>query len=549
MSETIQLTASRLEAFISQNYSNIETAPGSVINELLIKLAAAIQNEQYNRINDLDQGNSIKAILDSDTDSYSPIMDEIASNYNVVRGSGSKSAGKVKVVVSEISGYIFQQYSVAFTQPALNLNYVLTGAFRVSIDPSPVLQEIQLHEEDGLYYFILDVEAEDVGAEYQLNSGTPLALNNDGFITNFVRAEAYGNFSSGSPIETDRQLVDKIKYNLGNSRLESPAGIANKFRSTFPGFQYLSVCGANDPEMLRSKRNIMGISTFGKADVYVRSSLGIEFVRKLKTAKKTGETSWEMRISNEDIPGFYDIRSILPKVEGVLLGGTLVISSIRYGSAIYDNLRNNDLTQFDYNVLNPEAYSDARFTKYQTAVIDFEYEGLPEVAVGSSAYFEVTASAQPYLSEMQDMLLSDEYRLACADYLVKAVVPCMVSLKIKLVKKRSIDTFETLNLQKLKQDLFNYINTIPFGSELYASNIVDICHNYNIKRVDLPISMSGVILCPDNTKINLEHSDILSIPTDIHKGVTPKTTAYFIDYYRTQNGQTQAIDNIDLSIA
>lgn len=549
MAETIKSTASRLEAFISQNYSDIETAPGSVIHELLIKLAAAIQNEQYNRITELDQGNSIKAILDSTVESYSPIMDEIASNYNVTRGTGSKSLGKVKVVVSDISGYIFQQYSIAFTQPSLGLNYVLTGASRVSINPSIVLNETQLHEENGMYYFILDVEAADVGAEYQLSSGTPLDVNADGFIANFVRAEAYGNFSSGTPIETDRQLVAKIKHSLGNSRLESPAGIANKFRESFPGFQGLSVCGANDSEMLRAKKNMLGISTFGKADVYVRSSLGMEFSRILKSAKKIGASSWELHMLNSDIPGFYNIRSILPKVNGVILGGTLVISSIKYGSAIYDNLRNNDLAEINYSNLDVTKHSDSRFTKYQTAVVQFEYDGLPEVSVGSTAYFEVTASAQPYLRDMQDMLLSDEYRLACADYLVKAAVPCMVSLKIKLVKKRAIDTFDSLNLQSLKQDLFNYVNMLPFGAELYASNIVDICHNYDIKRVDLPISMSGLILCPDNTSIALENSDILSIPIDIAKGVTPKTTTYFIDYYRTVNGETQPIDNIDLSIA
>jgi hypothetical protein len=50
MSETYQDTAERLAAFISQTYADIETGPGSVINELLIKLAASIQNEQYNRI-------------------------------------------------------------------------------------------------------------------------------------------------------------------------------------------------------------------------------------------------------------------------------------------------------------------------------------------------------------------------------------------------------------------------------------------------------------------------------------------------------------------
>jgi hypothetical protein len=94
-----------------------------------------------------------------------------------------------------------------------------------------------------------------------------------------------------------------------------------------------------------------------------------------------------------------------------------------------------------------------------------------------------------------------------------------------------------------------YVNSIPFGEELQASSIVDICHNYNIKRVDLPIEMTGVILCPDGSTITLVDNDVLTIPTVLDKGVTPKTALYFIDYYRVVAGVVNPIDNIGLSIA
>jgi hypothetical protein len=124
----------------------------------------------------------------------------------------------------------------------------------------------------------------------------------------------------------------------------------------------------------------------------------------------------------------------------------------------------------------------------------------------------------------------------------------MVSLEITLIKKRSIDTFESLNLQQLKKDIFHYVNSIPFGEDLQASSIVDLCHNYNIKRVDLPISMSGKILCSDGSTISLADNDVLTIPYNIAKGVTPKTTQYFIDYYRIENGVAHPIDNIGITL-
>jgi hypothetical protein len=258
-----------------------------------------------------------------------------------------------------------------------------------------------------------------------------------------------------------------------------------------------------------------------------------------KAATKVSENTWVIHLDNVDAPGFYSIKSIVPVSATINLGGTLVSSSIVFDKAAYAGQRCNEIY----------TKADARFTKYQTATVTFKYVDVPSIAINKTAIFELHLMYQPNIAEIQDLLLSDQYRLACADYLVKAVVPCMVSLKINLSKKRTTDTFDSLNLQQLKKDLFVYINSIPFGEELYASNIVDICHNYDIKRVDLPISMTGTILAPDGTNITLEGDDVLSIPSLPDRGVTKKTTQYFIDYYRIDNGVIQPIDNIGLNIS
>ena len=388
----------------------------------------------------------------------------------------------------------------------------------------------------GLYYFILDVIAENPGEVYQVSSGTVFDLDADSTLSGFVRAEAYGSFSSGRAVETDKQLIAKIKSNLGNTRFESSAGIARRFAQEFPNFQALSVVGANDSEMLRDKSNPLGIATFGKADVYVRSGLGLTSSMFTKTATKIGSTTWELFITNTDAPGFYNVASIIPVTSAFDLTGTLVPTSTTYDYALYPGQRNNEVV----------SATTARFTKYQTARITFTYEDSPNAAIGSQFEFEIHVNRQPDLTAMQDLLLLDDTRLACADYLVKAVVPCLVSLDISLIKRRATDTYESLNLAKLKQDLFTYINSIPFGGELHASNLVDICHNYDIKRVDLPLTMTGNILCPDGTTTTIVNSDVLTIPNLPTKGVTPKTTGYFIEYYR---GADSPIDNIGLTLS
>ena len=308
MAETIQSTASRLEAFIAQNFSDVETGPGSVINELLIKLAASIQNEQYNKISELSQSHTFDKVLSSSVDTYSPIIDAVASNYNATRETGDFVRGKIKITVSKGGMYTFQESSLKFTNEALGLTYKLEKAIRVSSTPIASLDEQQIYKtENGLFYYILPVIAEGEGSKYQINAGARFSIGAKNYIANFVSAEAYGNFSSANDTETDKQLISRIKTTLGNSRFESAAGIYNKFKSTFSGFQNLSVCGANDPEMLRSKQNVLGISTFGKADVYVRSSIGLETKKIIKPAKKTGNNFWRINMLNSDVPGFYNI--------------------------------------------------------------------------------------------------------------------------------------------------------------------------------------------------------------------------------------------------
>ena len=537
MSETVQNTLERLTAFVSQNFTDIETGPGSVINELLLKLAATVQNEQYNLTSTLSQAKTISAVKEATEKTYSELIDKVASNYNTTRNTGTKVKGKVRITVASEGDYNIRE-GFTLVQSAANLNYLVKADTLVSPNPSSILGEIQLYADQGLYYFILDVEAENVGAEYQLTSGAVLTVPDKYYIRDFVRAEAYGNFYSGAAMESDQELVSKIKSNLGNYRFESAAGITNRFRETFAGFQSLSICGANDAEMTRSKHNLLGISTFGKADVYTRSSLGLQTTQIIKqgTLINAQTNLWQVALDNTDAPGFYYVQSIIPKVTDISLGGTLVIKDTVFGYSAYYNQRNNELASLD----------EARFTKYQTATVTFSFTAPADV---TSMDFELHILGQPNILEMQDMLLLDTQRLACADYLVKAVVPCMVSLQINLLKKNPVDTYTSLNLQQLKKDIFNHINTIPFGEQLYASSIVDLCHNYNIKRVELPIKMTGQVIAPTGKIITIENTDVLTIPNSLADGVTPKTTGYFIDYYKVVSGVVNPIDNIGINIS
>jgi len=532
MSDTIADTQARFEAFITETFPEADVAPGSVLSELLIKLSAAVHNEISNDITDLSSSGSVADALASTTDTYNPVIDKIASNYNVTRNQGKQSTGKIRVYIAR-SRNLSLKAGVQFIQPTLNLIYDLAADMSISPTADTADGETQLFQLNNQYYFIAPVIADSVGSQYQVSDKTKFSVATDSSVGDFVMAEAYGNFTSGLPLETDKQLISRLKSGLSNKGLLSEQSILANLQTRDLSVQALTIVGAADSEMSRSKQNAFGISTLGMADVYVRTSIGPETIAVTKTATKVDTGSWQFVLDHNDVAGFYRILSVLPVGSSAL--GSQEITNQTFGYSITDFAR--------ANVINNT--NEARFTQYQTCTVTFNYVESPLVDVGNQQDFTVVVYYQPNIAAIQNIFLDDTERIACADYLVKAVLPCFVSLNLKLFKQFSTDT---LPVDKIKQDIFNYINTIPFGESLYISKIVDICHDYSIKRVDLPVTVDGEILCVDGTTLSISSTDVLDIPTNLTKGVTKNTTQFFIDYYTVGSDNTNLTDNIGIEV-
>ncbi len=362
--------------------------------------------------------------------------------------------------------------------------------------------------------------ATDVGANFQVTSGTKFALGGTAKLPEFVLAEAYGSFTSGQDRETDRELITRYKLGLSTRNLVSPNAIESVLRERFPTLKSVSVIGANDAELIRAKNNLFGISIPGKADVYIRTVESLETTSLTLTGEliPTGLEAgkWKVNIKAADAPGFYRPVSILKA--GTDTVGTQVFTRVTYDLSYPSFERINDLATAD----------EARFTKYQTCEIVFDYDAGSGVTTET---FIVTVLHQPFIQEIQDLFLSDTERVACADYLVKAVVPCNVSIYLKLIKKFP---FEELPVDLIKKALFTYVNNIPFGEDLEVSKIIDICHDFDIKSVDLPVVVKGNIILPYSSKdaaISLESTESLIIPDLTDQGVSKLTTAFFINYF------------------
>lgn len=538
MSESFQNTKLRIETFITENFPAVDISPGSVLSELLVKLSTTLQNPIKNDIEELAQTNTVLKTLESVSDTYSPIIDGLATNYSVLRNQGSKAVGKLKVTVND-SSTLFIDQGFKFIQPVLNLEFETTGSYRITTNPKEVrdIKLIQKSKGSSLYYFIIPVVATGIGEEYQLSDQTSLNTKVADSITDFVDAKAYGNFSTGKSMETDRQLISRFQGGLSHKTLLTRKSMLPKLTELYPNLRDISIVSASDAEMTRSKQNLLGISTLGTADVYVRTSLGLETMKFTKSAIKTDEGKWLMNLDYSDVAGFYRIISILP-VDQNLTGSLIFTPDFSYSNTGFKttNLVNNKY--------------EARFSKYQTASVIFDFEettyDLPVKGIGDSAEFDVLVTGQPNIIDLQNVFLDNDERVVCADYLVKAMLPCFVTVGLKLERT---DSYSDFPVDKLKQDIFKYINNLKFGEDLYASKIIDLCHNYQVKKVKLPIKLSGDIYTDHSTVINITSKDVLSIPEKLSSGVSKKTTGFIANYFNTgQDPDINITDAISIEV-
>ena len=526
MSETVAQTITRLTAFIQEKAPTVDVSPGSVFNELMIGLESQIQNQVYNDINSISSQQAISTALNSVTDTYSPVVDAIASNYDTYRGQGAYASGNIKVYIA-VPGTYRVVKGTQFIQPNLNYTYSTTADVTYSSVGGTIFTE------GSLYYFTVNVTADVVGSKSTISNGTQFSLTNTNAIPQFVKAVALGTFSPGLDIETDKEVITRFRNGLGTKNLLSLNSITHQLASTYPNFQSAHIEDAASPVNLRSLNTVLGINVPSCVDVYIKNSITIPNI----TFQAVGTwvavdnvnqipAHWEFNVANTVAPGFYRVLHVTNAAD---TGLTYLKFQTIYGGTSTTNLI-------------PNAAS-ARYSVYQTATIrvfDLPYSS-------SAPTFNVTVMAPPNLQDIQASFLDEGNRIPCGDYVAKGVIPCLVSMNISLVRKNSTDVINTVALQG---DIFNYINGLVVGQPIAVSQIVNLCHKYNVARVDLPIVLNGRILAPYQSSTSVVDYDVivagtdfLSISDNIAKGITSQNTMFFVSYFNADGTQ-----NINISV-
>lgn len=518
--EAVDQSLSFIKTLVREQHPELDVNASGLVGILLrpgAELAAAAQ-EDFNRYL---RSSSLKQILDDPANADASIVDVVMSNYGLTRRPGSLASGKIAVIVSK---------KITTTVPAGSVFVGATSEFKTSVAYSAKTSSINVDDDtdsvlvplsDGNFKFVIPVTATEVGSAALLKQGT--LLTTVAPIPNLVRIYANEDFVDGVDTESNEQLVARQAEGITAKTICNRLNCASLLRAVSPEYLALSIIGAGDREMLRDKHSIFPGAFGGRSDWYFRDTADIavtQFEIECVLHEKTsdGYGVWQCDIDRETAPGFYDVYRVAPADTADYEGSLVVTEDIRGFN-----------TQYIDGELLPdiETAVEAVFSRYQTAIIRFKdtttsTAGL--IVAQSTKTYLVSLRVAPKIAEVQSFVSSRGTRSLFGDVLIKAPVPCFVSIAFSLLGRPSA---ELPDVDAIKTAVVNYVNSLSFTGHLFASDITRIVHSYLPTGVSISaIDMLGKLLKPSGGSHTLHSREVLEIPDDSANMVSARTVGF-----------------------
>lgn len=529
-SAQIEQSELTLKEFLQAEYPSLDLTRGTVFRDLLLRPAAAYHALMQTDMDRLRQSFSLKNIVEDPTLADGAIVDGVLSNLQITRDTGATATGQIRLVVSSLnttpvsSNTVFTASSRTFTVDGAYIG--VTTASNVTSSTTRLLQS----RLDGNYEFLVDVTADDPGVESNIEAGTRFTVNPS--IPRLVDAIAAGDFAGGLGEEDNAALAARAQLGISPQVLSGRSHIESLLRSNFPSLRSVSIIGFGDEEMRRDRHNLFGVSHGGKADLYVRTADFPQTISVDVTAVLIDKTAgtWQTTLTRDTAAGVYRVVGVY--VSGAspaaqLDGSLLFLDSL----AILSHTRQLDLASADGEfVPDITDVSEGAFSRYQTLTVQFtDLTTAASTDAMGSAEFTAYVYQMPDIAALQSFVNDRSRRNPCADYLVRAAIPCICTSTINVVR-RSVDT--QIDSASIQLAASAAINNLGFQlGYLPGAKIVVAAHSLldSSATLDLPVSLSGRLWCPDDTAHYLGASDELSVPDGLESlSVTSRTVGFYL---------------------
>ncbi len=167
--------------------------------------------------------------------------DALGANFFSTRKRGFFSRGVGRILFSQAQNASISPANFFTSKGGLHFFPIQTQSIRT--------EEMILNiTADGLYYFDINVIAEDAGTQYNIGPNELISVAN---VPSATRVLNTRRFRSGEKEETAQEFISRVKQELSERSLVTLRGVAAKLVDGFPEINRLNVVGFNDPEMQR----------------------------------------------------------------------------------------------------------------------------------------------------------------------------------------------------------------------------------------------------------------------------------------------------------
>lgn len=221
---------------LQQEIPTLAVGEGDAIEDLLLKPAMLLWDPIIREIQRIKEARSFASpeLLTLEE------AEALGSTFFKSRDTGSFSTGPARIYFAQP-----QQADISpanFFTSKTGLHFFPTG--KQSIKAA----EMSLNRENDLYYFDVNVVAEEPGANFNLDPGGLSTVAN---VAAAVRVTNKVAFRDGRPAESASDYVSRLDRSLSEKSMVSNRGIAAVVGESIPEVSSLAVIGFADPEMQR----------------------------------------------------------------------------------------------------------------------------------------------------------------------------------------------------------------------------------------------------------------------------------------------------------
>jgi hypothetical protein len=502
-----------------------------VLHDRALHLSSILMAALEERIALVLGSRSLLDISDNPALADRSLVDRVLSNYRIVRQPGVSASGQITIVVDAPvpvtipAGAVFTAIGVQFATTAAYA--VRTSVASVGGSSDRVLRSLG----NGNYAFTIPVTAVVAGSSGALRRGTGLVPAV--VFPHFVAAYAEGDFSGGLDPESNSDMLRRLQEGLAVRAWSNRVSIDAMIRSQdrFARILAVSIIGFGDQEMIRDRHTIFPISLGGRCDLYARTatsplSVGLRvactFIGTRAGPGPCGTSPpaslWQFSLGRDVMPGFYMVDRIAP----------VDADPSDSGYAIISDERGIDLTGLDW-VPDVADATEAVYSAFQTGTfrfLDTDVDGTGLTANVSQAIYSVSVLGMPQIGDLQAFLAARSTRGPAGDVLVKAPIPCFLSLSFD-VRKRAATTISDLTpIQTAVADL---VNTLGFAGQLHSSLVAGAVGPLLPTGAALStIDMFGRIRRPDGSWHAIRSSEVLVVPTEGDAMVSGRTVVFIL---------------------